>query len=268
MMKRIYSKLKSNSGASIILVLVLFLICVMVSSVIVMAASTGASRNANRKRQQQGYLSITSAVEFIVAEINESGKYVGKVECLDYGCNIEGEQVYMATHNGETLIDEESNAPHVDITENTEGVLRCTDYETSALGGVFRGMLEDACTEIYVNKQTNYTTSFVIEAEDERLSDVSCEFIMDSAYNIIMVLSAADCDYKMTVRFAGSIENSNEPSVISCTHQIKYNLIVNGSLIPGQTKEIHPSGKKTIKRTTVTWGLPSVTKGGYTYVVE
>ena len=268
MVKRIYAKLRSNSGASIILVLILFLICVMVSSVIVMAASTGASRNANRKRQQQGYLSITSAVEFIVEEINASGKYVGKIECMDYGCNIEGEQQYERIYVNEMLIDDESNAPHVDITENTEGVVRCTDIETSALTGVFSGMLEDACEEIYVNKQNNYTTTFVIEAEDERLSDVSCEFIMDSAYNIIMVLSAADCDYKMTVRFTGGIENSGEPEWGYCTHRISYDQVVNGAHYPGHEMDIHPVSKKTIKRTTVTWGLPSVTKGGYTYVVE
>ena len=82
-MNRLLTKLKSKSGASLLLVLVLFFLCVMISSVIVAAATSGASRNANRERQQQGYLSITSAVELSLEEIKNAGKFVGKEETVD-----------------------------------------------------------------------------------------------------------------------------------------------------------------------------------------
>ncbi len=269
MVKRISARLKSNSGASIILVLILLLMCVMVSSVIVMAAATGASRNAARKNQQRGYIAIMSAVRLIADEVESCGKFVGQAVTLDYACNIDGEQQYIPTHNGETMIVDENNPKHADITENSGIDIWSVDVLSTELDGAFGSLIYDACKAIYDDKHSGYTTAFTIASADERIPDVNCEFIMDSSYSIIIVLTAADSDYVMTLKFNSVVGQGLETSDITCVHTINYNKVKqDGSLIPNQTKEINPVGTKTIKRTTVTWGLPSITKGGYAYVVE
>ena len=80
-------KLRSNTGSSLILVLMLFFLCVMVSSVVVGVATSSAGRITKREQQQQGYLSVVSAVELAVAEMKNCGKFTGKETATDYGCN-------------------------------------------------------------------------------------------------------------------------------------------------------------------------------------
>ena len=68
-MKSMVRKTKDNSGATIIMALLFMLICVTVSTVLLAAAGT-VSRDSRRQReQQQAYLTVSSAVNFINHDI-------------------------------------------------------------------------------------------------------------------------------------------------------------------------------------------------------
>ena len=56
-MNRISKKLKSQSGASLIIALVLLLVCVMVGSVILSSAAGNADKMRKRESEQQEILS-------------------------------------------------------------------------------------------------------------------------------------------------------------------------------------------------------------------
>ena len=68
-MKSIVRKTKDNSGVTIIMALLFMLVCVLVSTVLLATAGT-ASRDVRRQRdQQQAYLAVSSAVDFIRNDI-------------------------------------------------------------------------------------------------------------------------------------------------------------------------------------------------------
>ena len=79
-MNCIRKKLKNNSGASVLLALGLFIICTMISSVVIAAAAGGSSRNVKRVEQQKEYLSISSAAQAVMAEMQKLEKYVSTVD--------------------------------------------------------------------------------------------------------------------------------------------------------------------------------------------
>ena len=266
-MNRLLAKLKSKSGASLLLVLVLFFLCVMISSVIVVAAASGASLNANRKKPQQGYLSITSAVQLAIKEMEGSGKFVGREETKDYGCNASGIYQYSIQEYNE-IVDTVATPIHPDVTAESGEDIWSVDMgdgitEQTKLEGAFSELLLAACTAIYDAKQEQYATSFVVSSDDERLADVTCDFSMDKFYNITMKFTAADTQYAMTLTFKGNqLESSEElPNSLDCVHNISYiETLADGSM-QSATGTRTLSGKKNIKRTTITWVLPTVTKG-------
>ena len=263
-MNRLLAKLKSKSGASLLLVLVLFFLCVMISSVIVVAAASGASRNANRKKQQQGYLSITSAVQLAIKEMEGSGKFVGREETKDYGCNASGIHQYSIQEYNE-IVDTVATPIHPDVTAESGEDIWSVDMgdEQTKLEGAFSELLLAACTDIYVEKEEQYATRFVVSSDDERLADVTCDFSMDKFYNITMKFRAADTQYAMTLSFKGNqVESSAELlNSLDCVHNISYiETLADGSM-QSTTGARTLTGTINIKRTTITWKLPTVTKG-------
>lgn len=257
---RVCAKLKSNSGASLILVLVLFFLCVMISSVIVAAAASGASRNANREKQQQGYLSIVSAVRLAREEMLNCGKFVGREETADYGCNASGSRWYTPVYYDETM-DVAATPVHADITEGSGMDIWGVDGST-ALTGVFRKLLMEACEEIYDERQSSFSSDFTITSDDARLADVYCNFFMDSDFNIAMKFTAADTNYAMTLRFTANQVESSEAVEFECVHSFSYmEERMDGSMVLNSDVSRNLEGGKNIRRTTITWNLPTVSKG-------
>lgn len=107
---RIRKKLQSNSGASVMIALGLFLICIMISSVVVTAAASGSSRNRkDRIEQQREYLSISSAAQTVMDEINKLTQYVGRETDSDYACNDFCSNFNVAEAETITYLDADNN---------------------------------------------------------------------------------------------------------------------------------------------------------------
>lgn len=273
MRERALKKLKSKSGSSLVLVLVLFLLCVMISSVVVMAAATGASRNASRKTQQQGYLSVISAAKLFAKEMESAGSFVGAETTEDYACNntlskkISFSTAYL---NAELVY---PNTAHTDIDKERSVA------STTTLDGAFQDLIKAACAQIYVNKQSSYTSTFTIAAVDERFADVYGTFVMDANYDITVTLKlaldfsgtddgtgvVADASaYAMTLYYKGATTAHNEAPELICTHDIYYTTEpADGSVgVTAIRYGAELTGRKTIDYTEVTWTRSSVKKGG------
>lgn len=75
-MRAIREKLNSRCGASILMALLLLLVAIMVSVVIVSAAVSAAASVRSDRRQQQAYLTVSSAAELVRSSIETgSGGY-------------------------------------------------------------------------------------------------------------------------------------------------------------------------------------------------
>lgn len=69
--KRFTKKLKSNTGASMLLALAFFLMCFFVASVVMASASVNASRALAQKEEQRSYFAIQSAEDLIKGMFKE-----------------------------------------------------------------------------------------------------------------------------------------------------------------------------------------------------
>lgn len=260
---RLYEKLRSKSGSSLVIVLILFFLCVMVSSVVVAAATSGASRNVNRKEQQQGYLSMISAVELLVKEIQENNSFVGVEVEKDYACNETGTKKLISTYE---LIDKDS---HEDELVSNGTAVKSVDFEQTSLECAFGELLLNACTQIYENQsaiQDGYTAKFTISAIDERFADVYCVFTMDDNYNIkiTMKLTRDDTEatsYAMTLNFTGQKQISTEHEILTCVHNIKSSIEQGDGSLKDENIPLELEGELRKTYTGVTWELPIVKKG-------
>lgn len=78
-MKKIREKLRSESGASILLALLFFLLCAMVGASVLMAAASNAGKSRSNREEQQKYLTLSSALQLVCDELTDGHtKYIAK----------------------------------------------------------------------------------------------------------------------------------------------------------------------------------------------
>lgn len=82
-MIRLRRKLKSSTGASMLLGLLFLLFCLTVGAVVLTAASVSAGRTARNRQVQQNYLAVQSAANLLMDDMEDmefTGKFILRVE--------------------------------------------------------------------------------------------------------------------------------------------------------------------------------------------
>jgi hypothetical protein len=100
-MKRLTRKLKSETGASLLLVLLFFLICVMVMASVLMAAASNAGKVRSNREEHQRYLALASALQLVCDDLTGAkyrGQYTFSIE-KDYAADPSdpNQQILVAT---------------------------------------------------------------------------------------------------------------------------------------------------------------------------
>ncbi len=78
------NRIRSNSGATILLALLFFLLCAMAGSIILSAGSAAAGRISGLKESEQAFYSVTSAAQVVRDEI-EGQEFQAYTETIDGG---------------------------------------------------------------------------------------------------------------------------------------------------------------------------------------
>lgn len=274
-MTNMRKKLKSNSGASMMLALALLLVCVMVSSVIVSTAASGSSRNTRRVEQQRDYLAVSSGAQFIAESLQDVGTFVGSTDINTKPC--------YAYRNNQGSVENASGAfvsgywvPISPIPDTTDFYILgdlCDSTvapkvdDATAFQGYFADLMKKAASEVYL-KNISYEEIFYITVPDEteRLPKVKCVFTMNQNYNVKITVTSesGNSDYSViiTMNTTEPIEatESGTKQTITCTHPVCYKVLENGTwVIVEETREF--SHEVTGPVTTVTWKKPVITKG-------
>ena len=276
MYRAMKSKLQSNRGASMILVLALLFVCVMVSSVIVFAASSGMSRSAQRVRQQEAYLAVTSAADLVTNELKLANEYVGVNTTKKYGCencNIPVEMIYFGTMvSGYRLDGDYIGNPlddghlmlaksHSDMGEDKQ-----TDPENTKALGSLGTMLMRAAEHVY-QMESGYSEQLKIELaeSDERLPAVDCVFTMDEEYHVAFSLTTAGSEYGLTIEASGLVQEAEtvtvEPDADAHTVYYKRYDSMTGAYVDEKDEAFKIPVEVTEAITRVTWNIPEVEKG-------
>lgn len=82
-MKRLSKKLRSQSGASILMALLMLLVCCMVAASVLAAAASNAGKARSNRVEQQKYLTLSSAIQLVADEIQKA-EYKGKYTVYEW----------------------------------------------------------------------------------------------------------------------------------------------------------------------------------------
>lgn len=167
------NRIRSNSGATILLALLFFLLCAMAGSIILSAGSAAAGRISGLKESEQAFYSVTSAAQVMRDE-------------------IEGQefQAYTETREG--------GSPSTPVYEKQP--------EAVGMGKI----LNDAFEAIYKNGDKEVKDTLQIKPPstyDSVMGTVTANFVMTDDYKIEITFSVGDSEKYICKLTAKAIVN-------------------------------------------------------------
>lgn len=167
MLGRVHAKLKSNTGASLLIALIFFLLCAVCGAVVLTAGTASSGRIAGLAESEQDYYSVTSAAQVIKAELKE----------LKF--QVETEE-----------------------TETSAGIVSDIVSARFISGGYLNGILEEPLSRISKGEITAYSDDsleFTLTPEEEAIGTVKGTLMIDSDYHIELLLMTDSNKYSCKI---------------------------------------------------------------------
>lgn len=239
-MKASRKKLKSASGASMLLALLFLFFCLTVGAVVLTAASASAGRTARNRQDQQNYLAVESAA-MLLREDMEGTSFIASYE--------EVVKVTTTVH----VKQEEGQEPKTWTTTSTD--ISYTHSPTKPGPGELLEKVSNDLDTLYTSTKTDlnqpltagFTMRYPLSFEAVDMPNVSGSLTVDTSGSTIYTVTAvlwAETDGKKS-NFTTLVFR---PSVSDASSTLR--------------EDGNPSVKTTTYTTTVTWDAPVITKGG------
>lgn len=213
-MERLRKKLNSRRGASILIALLFLLVCMMVAASVLMAAASNAGKLKSNRDEQQNYLTLSSAVNLIVDEL-ENTVYTGRYNVLTSKRTMQ-ERHEMVNEEGEAVWSdwETKEEKTVYTYEQIEGTLACS--ATSGLDVLLKDILLDELDTQFAGTMKMFKPgvgtltvtpsasdrTLTVEVENDPKPDrvVKVKVVMRSDYGITLNASLEDDGLTYTMR--------------------------------------------------------------------
>lgn len=252
-MKQIKQKLNSQCGASLMITLIFFLVCVMIASVTLTAASASVGRTVQQRKEQQAYLSVSSAAQLLQSSFQSAGMSVTAERiALTHQCNRN-----LSQHTEKPASDWQ------DTTQVTEG------DDMAWLRGYLRS---DALLLSKTPDAATPTHTFTIKPDNADMLAVQVKMTMEKDYKLIFDLAAVDPNqagktltaYTMEVAFTGTAteESASANDTTATCQYITTETVIDDT---GSFTEVEKTVTTPLLRTTTTrtisWQAGVITKG-------
>ncbi len=192
-MNLILKKVKSTSGATIIMALIFLLICVTISAIIITASMANAVKLEKRKQEQQAYLSVASSAEILRENIKNMSCELFQEDwqytCgfpddthLSQGLKKSGLSVWTFSKNssGDLLKVESKVWMHKYINESVKGLIDNSHFQPKEE----KFIMEDSKTKIkntvLVKMNDNFNLSFILTANATKDNEYTISFVAKS----------------------------------------------------------------------------------------
>lgn len=194
-MIKLRQKLKSESGASIVIALVFFLLCLTVGAVVLTAASANAGRVKRIEGEQQAYFAVRSAAELLRDEI-EGSSFEALYEKYMSGENAPG-RLAQPHYTLKGLDEEQLPSLFALIRDDAKNV--------------FQARYEGASAE-------ERSAIWTVAAPD--MPRVTVQYRMDEAYGMTLALDTEDTHpyhSPMVLAFSPILRQTDEERTVSWT---------------------------------------------------
>lgn len=200
-MKCMSKKIKSQTGASILMAMVLFLICGFVAAVTLGAAATNAQKYTNQRQQQQQYLAVSSCAR-LLEESLEGKEFVGTEEKWIYFCGDEFSDVVL--DEGEKF---ESDRFEV-----------CTSLKVEEKLDAIQELIAEGLYEVYLSKE-RYVESKPFSGWTREMK-IRFGSIPELTKYPVDAIVTVDRDYKITITLkTASVDFDNEEYAMVLTFE-------------------------------------------------
>ncbi|MEG1683356.1 MAG: hypothetical protein RR295_05960 [Oscillospiraceae bacterium] len=257
-MHAIFQKLQSRRGASMLMALLFFLLAAMVGAVILAAASANADKLANRKQEQQDYLTISSAARFLQDTIADTHCEAAEYEQV-YHCPVNHSDMIPGRHPNEQGIRKNMTVTDDDAATVIDGDGKLQTALANLANTIFLSQTTYAAKEPLPGTANTVTAKFTIEAEE--MKPVLVELTMEKNYDLLLRLTMKDSPYLLILNVPN--EHKQAPtsatgSSESCKHSwTETDPITGDSTTVTGTFAID----ETVLTTTVKWGRGTIGKG-------
>lgn len=259
-MKRVFRKLHTQSGASLLVALVFFLVCAMVAAVIMGSATTNTLKIKQRKEEKQVYNSVSSAAKFLRDTMN-TVSMEGSESAVHYGCNDYAPDQYhvLIGLSPEQEADTEDVMP-VTAKQSGETVENdaLIDLLRQGVQKVYQSRLELAADE--KAPFDGWNESFVV---DDGLCEVTVQVSIKNDYTLTFRLAPSDAAqqdlYNMVLTCEGKSEVEIRTDAPICSHAVTLQDLLSG----GQTvTQGDFTGTRRTNVTVIRWENGEIYKGG------
>jgi len=236
MRNAVKTKLRSQTGASLLIALLFFLVAMMVGAVVLTAAATNAGRLARNRQEQQNYLAVSSAARLVKEDFRDTTFTVGYKGVTTITTTTYTDPVTGKTH---TEIDKTGPiySENPEVLAVSDGKL-LTDRPMNDLAQLYYSTVD------VLNTSTLGALKYDLKFTAENLPDVS---------GTMEVATLDGARYTITVKLYDSADTNAMTMVFPAT---AHSSQATTSEINGNTETI-----TTTYTTTVNWGTPTITKG-------
>lgn len=134
MRKDILTKLKSNSGASLMAALLFFIMCATVGSFVLAAATASSGRLAGLKRNEQAHYAVNSAADLIAGLVQDENSKVIIQLTKEYPSKKTTKKAFINPNNGSELAEYDSITNQIVLPYLVKTVYPALDYDSAFPG--------------------------------------------------------------------------------------------------------------------------------------
>lgn len=249
-MNRLKQKLKSESGASILLALLFFLICALVAAAVLMAAVSNAGKIKSNQEMHQKYLAVSSALELVCDDL--------------LSAEYRGQYTVTVTKTETPTTDDEGTAGDPVVTynylykqENGEYNCKLSKILLEELDQIFAAQMAFDVAGFKANASDNETHAATVFSHNPAdtphtltISPAETDGVEMPKVQVSVTLDKSSYAIKLTARL-----------VDDAAYGMEAELTPNESVIPRLKEEtgIEP-GPKTYQTDPMTWKLGWITK--------
>lgn len=256
-MRFLHTKLHTKRGVSMVIALVFLLLCTMVGTVVITAASAGIGAVSNERADSQRTLALISAAEYASAQLQEAkftGSYIEQLREITVS-------EIKTDDNGEKYDEVKSITSSFTKTNGTGAMKPGSLFASVDITPVYlynnpNVTISDESMKKSVTYELTFTAAFAAGA-DYSIPTVTGLLTIDENYNAKLILACGSDSMTLTFPATSELKPRRADNLAgTTTPNLSSQEVVSG------TTKTSTKTTETTYTTTVTWGEPTIIRGG------
>ena len=255
-------KLKSKTGASLMLGLMFFLLCFFVSAVLLASAAVNISRASMQRKEQQAYLSINAAAGLLQSEMEKIKDFTANETLITHNCHICNAE-YDYEIGGLTLKDDTKPSLLLEPLSDMMNQLFLSRTKTN-----YEVLTDLDKKNAWENARSFDVSEWVKEFDilSDNMPTVHVRLTADPAFNLfaeLSVVSDLSASFSVTMELVATyVATPNDSDLHNACHHEQVEVVENGlGEWVTQVQNQYHDARKAATKTSIRWDRVKFVKG-------